>query len=131
MGACCRRPIAISRARSAPARSANISITASPAWPSALSRRADIPRLAEHCLHKVAESMGQGLPTLHESARNKLSGYAWPGNVRQLQNVMRRAFLMCRGKHILAADLDFGDAGADSAMPSASALSEADAVAGL
>ena len=46
---------------------------------------------------------GQSVPTLHDGARDKLSQYAWPGNVRQLQNVMRRAFLMCRGKHILAA----------------------------
>ncbi len=99
--------------------------------PALRERGADIPLLAEHFLHKVAEGMGQALPALHESAREKLNHYAWPGNVRQLQNVMRRAFLMCRGKHILAADLDFGDAGAASETPNASTLSEADAVAGL
>jgi DNA-binding NtrC family response regulator len=95
-------------------------------------RGSDIPLLAEHFLRKWAEAMGQAnAPTLHDSALAKLCSYAWPGNVRQLQNVMRRAFLMCRGSHILPADLDFADAGSGSPVATPTSFSESEALTGL
>jgi DNA-binding NtrC family response regulator len=94
-------------------------------------RGSDIVLLANHFLRKLAEGVGQAIPSLHESAAEKLSNYSWPGNVRQLQNVMRRAFLMCRGSQILPADLDFGDTGDASRTPGSPSLSETAALAGL
>src|SRR5688572_716625 len=90
--------------------------------PALRERGADIVLLAEHFLAKVAGSMGQPMPRLHESSRDKLLNYAWPGNVRQLQNVIRRAFLMCQGTQILPKDLDFAETG--SGNPSDSPPSE-------
>lgn len=92
-------------------------------------RGLDIILLAEHFLRKIAESMGQPTPILHESAREKMMRYAWPGNVRQLLQVMRGAFLMCRGSHIGAEDLEFAEVAAPAAAGTAG--SEGDAVAGL
>src|SRR5437660_137047 len=96
--------------------------------PALRERRADIPLLAEYFLARAAADMARPAPTLHESAREKLRGYSWPGNVRQLQNVMRRALLMCRGAQIMPADLDFVDSAAD---PETAAPGENEALAGL
>ena len=63
---------------------------------------------------------------MHDSAWEKLRRYAWPGNVRQLQNVLRRAFLMCRGAHIMPADLEFADTPSET-----NGLGEDEAIAGL
>ena len=94
-------------------------------------RGSDMVLLAEYYLAKVAQGMGQATPRLHESAREKLANYAWPGNVRQLQHVMGRAFLMCRGSSIMAADLDFAEAGSGGLTDGAATLSENEALAGL
>ncbi len=91
-------------------------------------RGADLQLLAEHFLARVAHGTGRPPPALSEGAWEKLRGYAWPGNVRQLQHVMRRAFLMCRGAQILPADLEFAEAGSG---PGPSSLSQDQAVAGL
>jgi DNA-binding NtrC family response regulator len=96
--------------------------------PSLRERGADLVLLAEHFLARAAADVGRPAPSLHESAREKLQDYSWPGNVRQLQHVMRRTLLMCRGAQVLAADLEFVDAtaGAESTR-----TGEDEAVAGL
>ena len=48
--------------------------------------------------------------TLSPDARDKLLGYAWPGNVRQLRNVIDSAIVMCEGNVILPDDLGLRDA---------------------
>jgi len=57
-------------------------------------RRDDIPLLIEFLSRKIAEEMG--LPLLHVSADilQKFMKYDWPGNVRQLENELRRAFIL-------------------------------------
>jgi DNA-binding NtrC family response regulator len=99
--------------------------------PALRERGSDIQLLAEHFLGKVAKGMGQAIPILPENSREKLGSYAWPGNVRQLQNVMRRAFLMCRGSRILPSDLDFADAAGSDHGPGTLDLSENEALAGI
>jgi DNA-binding NtrC family response regulator len=91
-------------------------------------RGADIALLAEHFLVRAAADAGRPAPALHESARDKLQGYAWPGNVRQLQHIMRRALLMCRSAQILPADLEFVETAAEAESVT---RSEDDALAGL
>jgi DNA-binding NtrC family response regulator len=89
-------------------------------------RGADITLLAEHFLIQAAADTGRPGPALAESSREKLRGYSWPGNVRQLQHVMRRALLMCRGGQVLPADLEFVETATESATSG-----EEEAVAGL
>jgi DNA-binding NtrC family response regulator len=53
-------------------------------------RREEIPPLVDHYLRQFAEELGKGVLTLHEETLEYLLLYAWPGNVRQLVNEVRR-----------------------------------------
>jgi len=68
-------------------------------------RTADIPLLAEHFLHKVREESGKPVEGFSEEAMTALQSYAWPGNVRQLQNVIERSVLLGKNPRITVADL--------------------------
>ena len=58
------------------------------------SRKEDIPLLAEYFLQKFQEEMGIEPRTISSNAANALKSYSWPGNVRQLENILRRAVLL-------------------------------------
>jgi transcriptional regulator with GAF, ATPase, and Fis domain len=62
--------------------------------PSLRSRREDIPPLARHVLSNIAAEMGRPSLGLSESAERALKDYAWPGNIRELRNVLERAVLL-------------------------------------
>ncbi len=68
-------------------------------------RRNDIVLLARHFLAKTAEKLSRGEMTFSEDAMSILMNYSWPGNVRQLQNVIQFAMIKCRGNKILAEHL--------------------------
>jgi transcriptional regulator of acetoin/glycerol metabolism len=55
-------------------------------------RTSDVPHIAKHVLRELAPEFGAR--SLSESATKALTDYAWPGNVRQLQNVLRRAVIL-------------------------------------
>ena len=57
-------------------------------------RREDIPLLAEHFLAELNRSQGMPLRTLAEDARALLQTMLWPGNVRQLRNLMERVLIL-------------------------------------
>ena len=57
----------------------------------------DIPKLAHYFLERYAQMSDRGAPTISEAAEKLLMSYAWPGNVRQLQNCIRRAILLASG----------------------------------
>jgi two-component system response regulator HydG len=80
----------------------------------------DLRLLAEHYLARMARSTDRPLPALHEGAWAKLRGYTWPGNIWELQNVIGRAALLCRGPQITAADIEFDErpAGEDEVLGS-------------
>ena len=58
------------------------------------SRGADIPVLIDSFLENTAARLGRPLPRLTDAARQALCGHGWPGNVRQLQNVLFRALTL-------------------------------------
>jgi two-component system response regulator AtoC len=71
-------------------------------------RRADIPLLAQHFLDRFsAESMPpRGRITLSQDAQQALMAFGWPGNVRQLENVIERTFALSPGRtQLTASDL--------------------------
>jgi two-component system response regulator PilR (NtrC family) len=72
--------------------------------PSLRERPEDIPLLADYFLEKLANS-GQGPMELDDSARKALAGYAFPGNVRELENILERACTLSSGNTIAEADL--------------------------
>ena len=69
------------------------------------SRKSDILPLAEHFLRAFAPR-GQSI-TLTEGAKSMLDAYSWPGNIRELKNVIHRSLLLRRGVNIDEADLTF------------------------
>lgn len=68
-------------------------------------RRGDIPALARHLLGRIAEQPGLRPLGITDDALAVLMTYGWPGNVRQLHNVLLRAALDCQGNALTAADL--------------------------
>jgi DNA-binding NtrC family response regulator len=65
-----------------------------------VNRTEDIPLLAEHCLTKLAIDNGMQQKWLTAGAANLLRSHAWPGNVRQLFNVIERAVVYSKGEMI-------------------------------
>ena len=73
--------------------------------PALRERPGDIRLLAEHILERLA-SQGGGQPSvLSDAAVEALERYAFPGNVRELENILERAMTLCDGNLIGAADL--------------------------
>ena len=58
-------------------------------------RKDDIPLLIEHLLHKIRHRRGMEQLTISPAALDILRGYGWPGNVRQLENELERASVIC------------------------------------
>jgi DNA-binding NtrC family response regulator len=61
-------------------------------------RRDDIPLLVQHFLQKLAADLGRGPATMSQEALRRLMAYHWPGNVRQLENVVERAMAFSQGR---------------------------------
>jgi two-component system response regulator AtoC len=63
-------------------------------------RREDIPLLIEHFRKKFNARLGRNIQRVSDEAQQKLSAYHWPGNIRELENVMERMALFCDGDTI-------------------------------
>ncbi|MCA1805800.1 MAG: sigma-54 dependent transcriptional regulator [Xanthomonadaceae bacterium] len=92
--------------------------------PSLRERRQDIPLLADHILEKLAEEMGIAVPQLTGPALARLQAYPFPGNVRELENILERAMTLCEGDTIEADDLHLRD---NNGTPVTTTLTEQDA----
>jgi two-component system response regulator PilR (NtrC family) len=68
-------------------------------------RREDIPLLADHFLAKYTEQMGKPITGISHDAMQLLLGYNWPGNIRELENVLERAVALEATPAILADSL--------------------------
>jgi two-component system, NtrC family, response regulator PilR len=68
-------------------------------------RREDIPLLANYLLEKIAREMQLPAPKLSVAALQGLHDYQFPGNVRELENILERAFTLCENDVIDAGDL--------------------------
>jgi len=75
--------------------------------PSLRERRGDIIPLARHLLRKIAENYPGSRYELTQSAEKILDGYHWPGNIRELLNVLERTAFTIEGNCIEACDLPF------------------------
>ena len=68
-------------------------------------RRDDIEPLAEHFLKKYSLKMKKEVTGLTQEALHILCGYDWPGNIRELENVMERAVILCRTHQVTPKEL--------------------------
>jgi two-component system, NtrC family, response regulator len=70
--------------------------------------------LAQHLLNKFAKQQGRHLKGFAEEAQDAIDAYAWPGNVREMENKIKAAVIMAEGKFVTALDLGLA---ADSTPP--------------
>jgi DNA-binding NtrC family response regulator len=68
--------------------------------PTLAERRDDIPLLCQHFLRKFSESLGKQLSSMASDVMNVLLGYAFPGNIRELENILERAVALAEGDTI-------------------------------
>jgi DNA-binding NtrC family response regulator len=87
-------------------------------------RREDIPLLAEHFIRSLARKYQWPHLGLAPDAVQALCEQPWPGNVRQMQNVLARAAILTRGRMILAEDLRLGAISRPRAAPHSLCLKE-------
>ena len=73
--------------------------------PALRERKEDIPFLAEHFVQKLSRDLGVQIESITEGAIAKLMEYHWPGNIRELENVMERSMVMASGKVLEASDI--------------------------
>jgi two-component system response regulator PilR (NtrC family) len=79
--------------------------------PSLRERPGDIAALAEQILTRIATDYGADKPVITDEAMRALTSYPFPGNVRELENTLERAFTLCEGGRIEIADLKLAPAG--------------------
>ena len=80
-------------------------------------RRDDVELLIDHFLGQKAAEFGVPTPGLGRVARDALVAYDFPGNVRELENILERALTLCENDEIHAADLRLNGAAAETAAP--------------
>ena len=80
-------------------------------------RREDLPQLAEAILARLAAAQRRPQPTLHPDALEALARYPFPGNVRELENILERAFALAEDSGIHAADLHLPAPRPSAALP--------------
>ncbi len=96
-------------------------------------RRGDITRLAEHFLAVFCAAEGRSALALSDDAKELLEEYHWPGNVREMRNLMERAVVLVSGDTVTASDLNAWlesppDEGEESGLKGKVARSEIDSI---
>ncbi len=76
-------------------------------FPALRERIEDIPTLTQYLLDKLSVDLGRGELRLDENCMHALQAYSWPGNIRELRNVIERAVLLSDQKTITINDLHF------------------------
>ncbi|MGY1450039.1 sigma-54-dependent transcriptional regulator [Pseudomonas chlororaphis] len=84
--------------------------------PALRARKADIEPLATAILERLAQGNDQQLARLQPNALLALQGYDFPGNVRELENLLERAHILCENRRIEARDLRLTPNGAHPAI---------------
>jgi DNA-binding NtrC family response regulator len=78
-------------------------------------RPEDVPALVDRFLGELAERLGRPKKTIRAAALARLAGFAWPGTVRELRNVVEQAAVLATGEAIEEADLRLPDT--DAGVP--------------
>src|SRR2546423_14689000 len=89
--------------------------------------REDIPPLVRHFAQKVARRMGRRIETIPAEAMDALVQYPWPGNIRELENVIERAVILSPGAVLRLNLADLKAAAPHAAVPDGAVVTLADA----
>ena len=90
--------------------------------PSLRERPDDIPLLAEHFLRSAVKEFARDVDGFTTNAMNTMLAHAWPGNIRELENVIQRAVLLTKSRSIDCEALPRSLLGASSNAPTAGAV---------
>ena len=74
--------------------------------PELKDRGTDIFLFADLFIKHANADLGRDVIGIDDKASERIASYAWPGNLRELNNVMRRATLLAKGKHIGLSELE-------------------------
>ncbi len=97
--------------------------------PSLRRRPGDIEALASHFLVKLGAEMGIPDPRLDKEAARALGEYSFPGNVRELENILERALTLCEDGRVTVEDIQLrGEAPADRDFSDTTLISQLDDV---
>ncbi len=72
--------------------------------PALRERVSDLPLLVTFFVQKCAKKIGKRITSVSEEAMRRLTGYAWPGNIRELQNVIERAVILSPSETLVLVD---------------------------
>jgi transcriptional regulator with GAF, ATPase, and Fis domain len=72
--------------------------------PALRERMSDLPLLVTFFVQKFAAKLGKTIRTISEDAMRQLTTYTWPGNIRELQNVIERAVILSSGTVLVLAE---------------------------
>ena len=88
-------------------------------------RREDIPLLVRYFVQKYARRMGRQIELIPSHALEALTNYDWPGNIRELQNVIERSVILTTGRELSVAMPELGaKSAAAAAAPQVSGSNE-------
>jgi two-component system nitrogen regulation response regulator GlnG len=87
-------------------------------------RGQDLPVLAQHYLRRYSRELGRDVRQVAPEAMTRLRGYSWPGNIRELQSVLKQALLQASGTALLPAFLPEPLGGAAEVAPPGPASAE-------
>lgn len=80
-------------------------------------RKEDIPELVIYILQKISQNTGIKQPEVSDEAINALTGYTFPGNIRELENILERAITLSDGKIINKKDIQLPESGSVADHP--------------
>ena len=75
--------------------------------PTLKERVEDVEVLTNYFLRRVAAEIGKPTLTISREAVDKMRSHSWPGNIRELENTLKRAAALCSGTHLEVDDLTF------------------------
>jgi two-component system nitrogen regulation response regulator NtrX len=70
------------------------------------TRREDVPLLVEHFVRRISADLGRRPRAVTPEAMKRLAAYSWPGNIRELRNVLERLLIMTEGDTLDLADVE-------------------------
>jgi len=95
--------------------------------PALRERRQDIPLLVDHFIARFNERLKKQITGIESEALERLIAYNWPGNIRELENVIERTILFCEGPLIRLVDLpaEFSKIAPEPSQPEMPAMATA------
>ncbi|MFO1392153.1 MAG: sigma-54 dependent transcriptional regulator [Steroidobacteraceae bacterium] len=98
--------------------------------PALRERLDDVPQLVDVLLGKVSRQIGVPCPAISDDAMEKLLSYSYPGNVRELENILERAVTLCTGARIEPGDIQLRQGAAMVELPAVTDEMAADGLEG-